>query len=409
MQFHHNVFENGLEIVAETNPQAQSAALGFFVKTGSRDERPEVAGVSHFLEHMAFKGDEHFSAEDVNRVFDEVGASYNASTSEEVTFYYAAILPEYFDRTFELLCAMMRPSLRESDFEMEKRVILEEIGMYEDMPAFALYEQAMARHFAGHPLGQSVLGSPASITALTPEQMKAYHHARYGAGNLILAAAGNFEWDHLMQLAKRFCASWERGTPGRDLSEPHPEPSQCWNAREHLHQEHVMEMAPAPSAQSPLRYAAEIASIIVGDEGAGRLYWDLIETGRAESADLTYSDFDGAGSWTTYLCCQPEVARENIERIDTLYDDFNRNGPTPEEFEQARSKVLTRVVLAAERPMGRLSPLGLNWAYRREYRSVSDDLETLQSLSLDHLHELLDAYPLGGTTVLGLGPLAKLD
>jgi predicted Zn-dependent peptidase len=409
MQFHHQILENGLEIVAETNPQAQSTALGFFVKTGSRDEQPEVAGVSHFLEHMAFKGDQQYSAEDINRVFDEVGASYNASTSEEITFYYASILPEYFERTFHLLCSMMRPSLRKEDFEMEKQVILEEIGMYEDMPAFALYEQAMARHFSGHPLGQSVLGSPASIAALTPEQMTDYHRARYGAGNLVLAATGNFDWNHLLRLAERDCSAWERGTPGRLVTEPRPKPSLGCQAREHLHQEHVMEMAPAPSAQNPLRYAAEIASIIVGEEGAGRLYWDLIETGRAESADLTYNDFDGAGSWSTYLCCQPENTRENLERITVLYQDFNRHGPTLQEFEQARSKILTRLVLAAERPMGRLSPLGVNWTYRKEYRSVNDDLATLQTLSLDDVHQLLAAYPLGGTTVLGLGPLAELS
>ncbi|WP_437203195.1 M16 family metallopeptidase [Planctomicrobium sp. SH664] len=406
MQFQHAVLANGLEIVAEIKPQAQSAAVGFFVKTGARDEDLAVSGVSHFLEHMAFKGDDRFSAADVNRIFDEVGASQNASTGEEVTFYYAAILPEYLERTFELLAAMMRPSLREADFNVEKQVILEEIGMYEDMPAFAVYELAMGLHFKGHPLGQNILGSNASITSLAAEQMRAYHGARYGAANLVLAAAGNIDWDQLQRLAETYCGHWQRGTPGRVVVEAQPAPSRVWQQRPAMNQEHVMQLAAAPSAQSPLRFAAEIVSNIVGDDGASRLYWDLVETGLAETADLGYNDYDGSGTWTTYLCSQPEETHRNLERIAAIYEEFNRTGPTLEEFEQARNKVASRIVIGSERPMGRLAALGDNWVYRREYRSVADDLQSLRNLTLQDIRELLDRYPLTQTTLAGLGPLA---
>ncbi|WP_437187956.1 M16 family metallopeptidase [Planctomicrobium sp. SH668] len=406
MLFHHTVLPNGLEIVAEVKPAAHSAAIGFFVKTGARDEQPEVAGVSHFLEHMAFKGDEQFTAEDVNRIFDEVGASYNASTSEEITVYYAAILPEYIDQTFELLASMMRPSLREDDFNMEKQVILEEIGMYEDMPAFNVYEQAMGLHFAGHPLGQSVLGSNESIAALTAEQMRAYHQSRYGAANLVLAAAGNIDWDHLVALATKHCGDWQAGLPGRVRDEAKPVPQEVWKLKDQMHQQHVMQMAAAPSAQSNLRFAAELVATIVGDEGAGRLYWELVETGLAETADLGYNDFDGSGAWGTYLSCQPEDTFSNLELIQKIYDEFNRTGPTEEELEQARNKVASRVVLSSERPMGRLSSLGGNWVYRKEFRSVDDDLAAINAITLKEIRELLDVYPLRQTTSVGLGPIA---
>ena len=112
MKFQQTTLSNGLTLIAETNPSVYSVAAGFFVRTGSRDETSEVSGVSHFLEHMAFKGDDKFSADDINRVFDEIGAKYNASTSEEVTMYYAAVLPEYLERAMELLSSLMRPSLR---------------------------------------------------------------------------------------------------------------------------------------------------------------------------------------------------------------------------------------------------------------------------------------------------------
>ena len=407
MQFHQHTLDNGLEIIAESKPQAQSTAVGFFVRTGARDEQIADSGVSHFLEHMAFKGDDEYSADDVNRIFDEVGASYNASTSEEVTFYYAAILPEYLDRTFDLLARMMRPSLRCEDFDTEKQVILEEIGMYEDMPGFAVYDTTMSTHFSGHPLGQSILGTNESITNLSVEQMLAYHEKRYGAANLILAAAGNIDWDHLLSLTEQHCSGWNSGTPGRTTLEAAPQNQSLWVSRPGLNQEHVMQMAPAPPARSELRFAAEIVSTIVGDDSSGRLYWDLVETGLAETAELSYNDYDGSGVWATYVCSDPNRIRNNLDRVLEVYSEMNLKGPTTEELQQAQNKVASRIVLSSERPMGRLVSLGGNWMYRNQYASVADDLKAIQSVTLDDVRELLNQYPLGQTTTVGLGPIEE--
>ncbi|HMO87170.1 MAG TPA: pitrilysin family protein, partial [Lacipirellulaceae bacterium] len=132
MKFRRQTLDNGLEIVAECNDSAHSLGVGFFVRTGARDETDEVAGVSHFLEHMVFKGTPRRTAEDVNREFDEIGAHYNAFTSEESTVYYASVLPEYQEASIDILADVLRPSLRDEDFAMEKKVILEEIQMYAD-------------------------------------------------------------------------------------------------------------------------------------------------------------------------------------------------------------------------------------------------------------------------------------
>src|SRR5256885_2890839 len=142
MPFHHPVLPNGLTIIGETSPSARSAAVGFFVRTGSRDETPEVSGVSHFLEHMVFKGTPNRTALDVNQDFDRIGAHYNAFTSEENTVFYAAILPEYLPEAVDILADILRPSLRGEDFELEKKVIIEEIGMYEDQPMWAAHDPA---------------------------------------------------------------------------------------------------------------------------------------------------------------------------------------------------------------------------------------------------------------------------
>jgi predicted Zn-dependent peptidase len=407
MSFHRHELSNGLEIIAEVNPRAYSTALGFFVRAGSRDETAAVSGVSHFLEHMAFKGNDKFTPDDVNRIFDELGAQYNAATSEEMTLYYAAILPEYLPKTFELLANLLTPALRTEDFDTEKQVILEEIGMYDDMPAFAILEKAMESHFAGHPLCRSVLGSVGSVSGLTVDQMRAYFKDRYRAGNILLAAAGNVDWAQLVSLAEKNCGAWAAGRPGREVTEAQPKSNRLVLHKD-LKQQHVVQMAPAPSATDRLRFAADIVSVVVGDDSGSRLYWDLVDPGIVESADLSYNDYEGSGIWSTYLCSNPETASENLSRIADIYEDVNRHSIRFEELEQARNKVASRIVLSGERPMGRLSSLGGNWMYRKEYRTIEDDLADLRAVSLEDVRELLDKYPLGQTTVAGIGPLAEL-
>src|SRR3954462_11900162 len=215
MNFHHATLDNGLQVVAELNDQARSVASGFFVKTGSRDETPEIAGVSHFLEHMVFKGTPRRDALAVNRDFDRVGAKHNAQTSEEDTFYHVTCLPEYLPKAFDVLSDILRPTLREEDFETEKKVIIEEIKMYQDNPMSVAYDAAKAAHFGAHPLGQSILGTVASIEGLKVEQMRDYYARRYGAANIVLAFAGKTGWDQVVALAEAHCGRWPVGAAER--------------------------------------------------------------------------------------------------------------------------------------------------------------------------------------------------
>src|SRR5271170_1416237 len=209
MTFHRAQLSNGLQIIAEANPDAHSFAAGFYVNTGSRDESAEINGVSHFLEHMMFKGSNKYSWEDVNRIFDEMGANYNAYTSQENTAYYANVLPEFTERTIEHLSHLLRPAIRQGDFDTEKKVILEEIAMYLDDPGHRVYEALMEAHFAGHPLSRSVLGTTASVAGLRRQQMADYFRNRYSAENIVLAATGKLEFDRLVELAERYCGDWK--------------------------------------------------------------------------------------------------------------------------------------------------------------------------------------------------------
>jgi predicted Zn-dependent peptidase len=409
MQFHKHTFPNGLQVIAELNPAVYSVAAGFFVRTGSRDETEEVSGVSHFLEHMAFKGNDKYSADDVNRIFDEIGANYNASTGEEVTMYYAAVLPEYLDPAMELLAILMRPSLLQADFDMEKNVILEEIGMYDDQPSFTAYDTIMATHFANHPLGQSILGTKESITALTSEQMRRYHAERYTASNMTLAVTGNTDFESLIAIIEKYCCDIPSGVCDRALPEVKPVNSVRLLTRESSVQQHIMQMGIAPKGTDKRRFAAELLSVIVGDDCGSRLFWELVDPGYVEAADLGYNEYDGAGTWMTYLSCMPDEVEKNLARMQNVFDEVNRNGVTAEELEQAKNKVASRIVLRGERPMGRLTSLGANWVYRGEYNDVADDLQIVRGLSLQDMTELLQVFPIVMNTTVGVGPRKELE
>src|SRR5262245_40550441 len=169
---------------------------------------------------MVFKGTPRRTALDANRDFDRIAANYNAFTSEENTVFYAAVLPEYLPQAVDILADILRPSLRDEDFDVEKNVIIEEIGMYEDQPMWCAYDQAKKAYFDGHPLGNSVLGSVASIKALQREQMHAYYNRRYVAPNITVAAAGNFDWRQLVKLVEEHCGGWPKGTARRSGIRP---------------------------------------------------------------------------------------------------------------------------------------------------------------------------------------------
>lgn len=404
MEFRQSVLPNGLTLIGEISQRAQSVAVGFFVRTGARNETADCSGVSHFLEHMAFKGNDRLSAADVNRVFDDLGANYNAQTGEEFTLYYAAVLPEYLPRVFELLCELMQPGLREEDFDVEKQVILEEISMYDDMPGFLCHDMAMATHFKGHPLGQSILGSRESIQQLTAAQMRAYFQDRYHTGNMTLVATGRFDWDELHALASRHCASFPTGQRHDIASICQPEARRVIVPRATLTQSHTMFFSKAPTSDHPDRMAAELLSVVVGDGDSGRLYWDLIDPGDAESCDLSYSEYFDNGLWSGYLCCESEATETNLDRIRRAFDRVNQEGITSEELVEAFNKAASRIVLRSERPMGRFSTIGNDWLYRESYQTVEAEIEGYRRVTVADVSRLLEKYPLAMTTITELRP-----
>jgi predicted Zn-dependent peptidase len=407
--FHSHVLPNGLCIIGETIPSARSVALGFFVCTGARDESEDLSGVTHFLEHMVFKGTANRTALDVNRDFDRIGAHYNAFTSEENTVFYAAILPEYLPQAVDILADILQPSLRVEDFEMEKNVIIEEIGMYEDQPGWSAYDRAKRAFFGTHPLGKSILGTPESIRALSRDQMHDYFKRRYLSPNITAVAAGNFDWPVFAGLVEKHCRSWRQGPADRETPALKNGSGKFQvEIKREVTQEHLVLMSAAPAAESPLRYAADTLALAIGDDSGSRLYWTLIDRGLADSADCSFHDYHGTGSFVTSLSCQPGRAEQNLQSVMKVLDAIQRDGISEEELRQAKSKIGSRVVRGNERPMGRMQAVGMSWIYLHQYRTVDEDLQAFEAVDLKAIREVLDAHPLNRVTTYALGPLEGL-
>ena len=409
MTFHNHVLDNGLHIIGETSPSARSVALGFFVRTGARDEGPGVSGVTHFLEHMVFKGTPKRSALDVNLEFDRIGSNPNAFTSEENTVFYAAFLPEYLPQAVDILADILRPSLRNEDFDMEKNVIIEEIGMYEDQPMWSAYDHAKKAFFADHPLGHSILGTPESIRALTRDQMHAYFQERYVAPNVTAVAAGNFPWQEFVNLVEEKCGGWTGRPAPRVGIRPAPG-SGIFRVltKDKVNQEHVFMISPGPAADAPLRHAADTLAMILGDDSGSRLYWALVDPGLADSADVSFHEYEGTGSFYTSFSCEPGRTQKNLAIVQGLLGQVQKEGITEEELRQAKNKILSRVVRGSERPMGRMQAIGMSWTYLGKYRSVDDELKAFQAVTRKKIRQVLDRFPLDQVTTLALGPLEKL-
>jgi len=404
VKFENRVLNNGLEIVAECNGEAHSTALGFFVRAGARDETAEIAGVSHFLEHMMFKGTPSRSADRVNREFDEMGAHYNAFTNEENTVFYAAVLPECQDRAVCLLGDILRPALREEDFETEKKVILEEIRMYEDQPPFGADDKCRAAWFGPHPLGHSVLGTPQSVAALSVAQMRAYFDRRYSPENVLLAAAGRIDFEQLVAAAERACGQWPRRDGSRRVEPAEPHPGFLAVAKPTASQQYAMQLAQGPAAADDDRYAAKLLAMALGDDSGSRLYWELVDSGLAEMCEMSHHEYEGAGLFLTYMSCAPEEAADNLRLIAEVYRRAAAEAITAAELEQAKSKVRSRIVLSSERPRGRLFAVGSDWIYRRQYRPVEEDLAAVAAITVDNATAVLRKYPLERNMTISVGP-----
>jgi predicted Zn-dependent peptidase len=404
MEFKKRTLANGLCLIGEINKSAKSTAVGFFVKTGSRDETEQINGVSHYLEHMLFKGTEKLSALEVNEAFDRTGAQFNAFTSEENTVFYAAVLPEYLVEVTELWITLMRPALRNEDFNLEKSVIKEEIAMYKDLPSFDVMDRCRRLHFDGHPCGNSVLGSEKSVGNLTAEQMRDYFARRYAPNNMVLACAGNFDWGQICSVVEVRCGKWQQQAAARKLEHCGGSKKNNRVEKTNLAREHIGLMSSGVSAQDPRRFAAALLGIIVGDDVGSRFFWELVDKALAESATMQFGPMDGTGTFYSYIRCSSENASKVLDTVRNIFDSLSKDGVTEDELRKAKNKVLSALVIKNELPMGRLVDLGSNWTYLKQYRTIEDDISAVKAVTIDDVNVLIEQFNPGDFTQLSIGP-----
>ena len=393
VSFREAELDNGLKIIAEVDPNAHTAAAGFWISTGARDEAPEVMGVSHFLEHMMFKGSANRSAEEVNVAMDDIGAMNNAFTSAEMTAFWIHLLPENLDQGIRILADILRPALRQEDFDSEKQVILEEIAMYNDQPFWVLYEHAMEKFYGQHPLAHRVLGTEETIKALQRDQMEEYFKNRYSSDNTVLAAAGAIDFDALVALAKEVCASWKPTKPNR-LNPQRVDVVETSSLQlPSLSQAYLLMLAPAPSSTSSERYAAGMLAHTLGGDDGSRLYWSLIESGIAEEAQCSFDGRDGSGEYATWAVCAPK----SLEQVQTMILEEIEALPSrivQDDLDRARARIGTAALLGSERPLGRLNRIAACWLRRHEYIPLEEEMKRIDEITIDDLRECAVKYPL---------------
>ncbi len=404
MEFKKKKLANGLAIIGEVNKSAKSAAVGFFVKTGSRDESKQINGVSHFLEHMLFKGTERLSAFEVNEAFDRTGAQFNAGTSWENTIYYAAVLPEYLEQVTKLWIELMKPALRDEDFTIEKNVIKEEIAMYKDIPSVDIEFEGMSLHFGKHPCGNSILGSEESISNLTAEQMRGYFMRRYAPNNMTVAFAGNFDWEQICGIVDSSCEKWQKQAASRKLEDYRGSKKKKRVEKSNLAREHICLISPGVSAQDPRRFAALLLATIIGDNVGSRFFWELVDKALAEAATMQFRSMDGTGAFCSYIRCSSENVSKVLDTVRGIFESLSKSGVTKDEMKTAKNKILSALVIKNELPMGRLVDLGFNWIYLEQYRTIADDISAIKAVAIDDVNSLIEQFNPGDFTQLSIGP-----
>jgi predicted Zn-dependent peptidase len=407
-EFYTHRLPNGLQLLGQRMPDLESVSLCFYARTGARDEAdPAIFGVSHFLEHMVFKGTARRDTEQITLDFNLMGAEFNAFTSTEQTVYYARILNEYLAQAVDLLSDMMRPRLDANDFDMERNVILEEIARAEDVPTGQAYRRLMQSFFAKTPLGHDVLGSKDSIREMSVEQMRAYHSKRYGANNLIFAIAGNFDWDNVIALVEKACGGWNDGEAGRATHRFVPtQPQHSVVVKPQLKQQLVLLASPSVSIQDDDLYAAQLAAMVLGDGTGSRLYWNIYQKGLAESASASLSPFDSTGMLLTFLSTTPDHAAAVMELAQAELKALQEDGVQEQELRRAKDKLISRTVLDGDSAFSRMQDLAYTWVAEGRVRSIQDEMDRIEAVTLDDVLRVLKNYPVNATqTIVAYGPL----
>lgn len=400
----YHTLPNGLRIVIEEMPDVPSAAAGFLARTGARDETREVAGVSHFLEHMMFKGTPKRTWHEINSAFDAMGSTYNAFTSNDRTFYYGWVPRDCLREQIELLADMMRSTLPPSEFEMEKNVILEEIARSKDNLVSVAFDVLMEQAFAGHPLAWPVLGYEETIRSLRRDAMAEYFARRYAADNLILIVAGNVNPGEVIGWAEAFCGAWAPARDGAMRVAPELRNGSAGQTVSRFQQQVIMWAFPAPpGCVDDAELASATATILGGDNS--RIFWNVVQKGLCPRAGAFHLDFSDAGLMILWAMCDPKHCEAAFSAIRGEAERMQSGGVTADEVARIRNKRLTSLAAEGEAPYDRLKLIMDDVDYRGRARTLEERLAVVDAIEPSTVGTYLARYPVTGEGFLvSVGP-----
>jgi predicted Zn-dependent peptidase len=387
-------------------PSVRSAALRFFVATGSRGESTAEAGLSHFLEHLLFRGTDRYASAEIDQLFDGMGAELNAGTDKESTAVYARMLDQHLPAAFDVMADMVwRPAFR--DVDPEREVVLEEIAMYEDDPQDTVFDVLGEAVFGGHPLGRPIIGRAPVIRDTPVDVIAAFHRRRYVPRSVVVAAAGSVDHDQIVELAARTAGE----LADADLA-PAPEPAPADPPatvrflRKDTEQCHVCLGGLGLPRGDDRRFAARVLDAIFGGLSSSRLFQSV-----REERGLAYSVYSFSGQYTDtgqiglYVGTRPDNLAEAMQVVADELARLRDQPASEEELVRARENVKARVVLGLESTGARMHRLGGSLLFGLPLLDTDEVMARIDAVSLDDMRALVDElWRPGALSAAGIGP-----
>ena len=384
---------NGVRVVSESLADLASVTAGIWVENGSRYEQPEQAGISHFLEHLFFKGTERRTAAGIAEEMDAVGGVLNAFTGKEYTCYYAKVLCEHLPMALDLLADIFTHSTFPSEeVERERSVVIQEISQAEDTPDDYVHELFNTAFWPGHPLARPIAGTPATVSALNRDHFLAFLDARYRPDRILIAAAGNVSHEQLLAVAEQQFGGLAGTAVRVDGVPPTHRPGVSVHQKD-LEQVHVCLGTPGISHTDQERYAAHLLNMALGGGMSSRLFQSV-----REEAGLAYSVYSAvdfhrdAGMLSIHLGVSPERGREALARLRDELITLTDRGPTEEEVEAARSQLRGSVLIGQESVSNRMFHLAHEEIYCRRYVPSEEQVARIGAVTMDQVMAVARRY-----------------
>jgi predicted Zn-dependent peptidase len=400
-----DVLEGGLRLVTESMADVHSVAVGFWVGTGSRDEPEELAGASHFLEHLLFKGTEERSAAAIAEALDEVGGDCNAFTTKEYTAFYVRLLARDLPLGLDILTDILRaPALRARDLDAERSVILDEILMHGDEPSDLVGERWQAAHFPHHGLGRDTLGSAATVGTLGPPEIRAFFEHHYRPGNMVVAAAGAVDHEALAEaIARRFGGAGGGSRPLREAPVEVPEALSV--VHRPTEQAHLVFGARSVPLSDERRWAWAVLNHTLGGGLSSRLFQKVREQrGLAYSVWSERAGYADAGTLCVSVGTAPEYVDEVLGIVLAELEDLAEHGVSARELAIAKGNLAAEVLLAGEDSGARMSRVGAALLLHGTVLTTAEILEHVEAVGLEDVREAATALATAPRTLAAVGP-----